>query len=436
MKRVIISLCFFASLFVHSTLAYIAGGDSLFVYDVTNTDSVYKVGGACVTSNYDGNFHPAYDVWVKGHYAYLAVGRSLDGWAIYGGGIIVYDVSDSTDPYWVGENLLTEGDGYNLYIQGTLIYLVTKDAESWGPHDSIYHYDGGIYIYDISDPLHPVLEDSMTLPGDPRDVFVDSQYVYVGTEDSLFIFTFPPQGIEEDNNSNKPIIRVEGSRLTIQFTGSEHSKVDIGIYDILGRELRSIKKDITGNNLISIDISGLKNGVYFLPLHINNNVYRNKFIKIGNSIDVKNATVKTSYKYQLHRIAAMGINADCVCAIPGYVFVTPDSNGVRSIDVSDPYHPVKKGRVDGIVGEMDLKDTLLYLNGPNIHVVDISDPASPVKIDTLKDLGVKGEGCISIKGEKAYTVGGWLYIYDISNPISPTKIYQSNYITALDLFIK
>ena len=438
MKRVIISLCFFASLFVHSTLAYIAGGDSLFVYDVTNTDSVYKVGGACVTSNYDGNFHPAYDVWVKGHYAYLAVGRSLDGWAIYGGGIIVYDVSDSTDPYWVGENLLTEGDGYNLYIQGTLIYLVTKDAESWGPHDSIYHYDGGIYIYDISDPLHPVLEDSMTLPGDPRDVFVDSQYVYVGTEDSLFIFTFPPQGIEEDNNSNKPIIRVEGSRLTIQFTGSEQAKVDIGIYDVLGRRLKSIKKDITtGNNLISIDISGLKNGVYFLPLHINNNVYRNKFIKIGNRIDVKNATVKTSYKYQLHRISAMGINADCVCAIPGYVFVTPDSNGVRSIDVTDPYHPVKKGRVDGSVKGLFINDSLLYTNG-GLEIINISDPANPYIISSKQltkalPSGLKG---IKVLGSNAYFTGGYLVIYDISNPNSPCSLYTSNYNNAWDLFVR
>jgi len=429
MKRIIIFALFLLSLNVFPTLAYIAAYDWFYIYDVTDPDSVYTVVDTFVTNGY---FYPAcYDVWVKDNYAYLAVTTDIVSWWEYGG-MYVYDISNPANPTFVSEASAI-GDGYNIYIQGTLAYLVTRDV-IW--YDPPLEEDGGIYIYDISDPLHPVLEDSMTLPGNPSDIFVDGPYVYVGTGDSLFILKYPPQGIEEDNNSNKPIIRVEGSRLIIQFMGSKQAKLDIDLYDLLGRKLKSIKKDITtGNNYISIDISNLSNGVYFLPLNINNKVYRNKFIKIGNRIDVKNATLKISYKSQLHRIAAMGTSALNICGIHGYVFVTPDSNGFRSIDVTDPYNPVKKGRVEGIGDEeMDIKDTLIYTRG--FHTINISNPAEPIRIDSSKYRLSKGMGVIKVKGSKAYMTGNYLQIYDISDPHYYIKLYQGRNMCACDLYVK
>jgi hypothetical protein len=430
MRKFFILCILFSSLSVYPTLAYIAAGSKFYIYDVTDPDSVEQISWAWVT---DGDYAPlSYDVWVKGNYAYLAITSDLSNWYVYGG-IYVYDVSDSTNPYYVaGCTWGTDGDGYNIFIQGTLAYLVTKDI--WWD-DPPWEADGGLYIYDISNPLNPTLQDSMTLPGDPRDVFVDSNYVYVGTEDSLFILTYPPQAVEEKEIEETVNIKVEYQKVVIEFMSLGVNKIDISLFDILGRELRNIKRNTSkGHNLITMDISDVRNGVYFLPIKVGNNIYRNKFIKIGNMGEVRSASLKAKTKGDLQRISSIGVKARNIYAITDYVFVTPDSVGLRSIEVSDPYNPVKRGRVGSVGGAMARKDTLLFLQG--IDVLNIIDPANPYKINGTKEYEFRGGGGIKIKGNRAYTAGSWLKIHDISDPTLPELLYQSEHIGAHDLFIK
>ncbi|MCK4421039.1 T9SS type A sorting domain-containing protein [candidate division WOR-3 bacterium] len=431
MRKIIILCIFLLSLSVYPTLAYIAAGSKFYIYDVTDPDSVEQISWAWVT---DGDYAPlSYDVWVKGDYAYLAVTSDLASWYVYGG-IYVYNVSDSTNPYYVaGCTWGTDGDGYNIFIQGTLVYLVTKDI--WWD-DPPWEADGGLYIYDISNPLNPTLQDSMTLPGNPMDVFVDSQYVYIGTEDSLFILTFPPQGVEEKEIEETVNIKVEYQRVVIEFMSSLSGKLDVSLFDILGRELRNIKRNISvGHNLITMDISDIRNGVYFLPVSIDGKTYRNKFIKLGHTGEIKSAGFKAKARGQLQRLSSMGINAAFIYAIPEYAFVNPDTGGLASIDVSDPYNPEKVDFLPDVAGNMDKQDTLLYLD--NLKVVNISDPQNLQRVDTLKTgTPLKGASGTKVKGDKAYTSGNYLKIYDISNPITPSLIYQSEHIGARDLFIK
>ncbi|MCK4421041.1 T9SS type A sorting domain-containing protein [candidate division WOR-3 bacterium] len=434
MRKCMILCIFLLSLAVYPTLAYIAGG-YFYIYDVSNPDSVEQLSETIVTNGWC--YPSCYDVWVKGDYAYLAVTTDNINICEYGG-IYVFDVSDSTDPYYVADCTWgTDGDGYNIFIQGSLAYLVTKDVIWFDPpHEA----DGGLYIYDISDPLNPTLQDSMTLPGNPRDVFVDSQYVYVGTEDSLFILTFPPQGVEEKEIEETVNIKVEYQRVVIEFMSSQSGELDVSLFDILGRELRNIKRNIlVGYNLIAMDISDIGNGVYFLPVSIDGKTYRNKFIKIGHTGEVRSAEIRRKTKGDLQRISSIGVKARNIYAIPDYVFITPDSSsGVRSIGVSDPYNPIKCGWAGNIVHGLGVKDTLLFaFDGFNLRVANISDPANPVRIDTLEIKSSKeGGGDVQIRGNKAYTVAGPLDIFDISNPLYPMLIYESVPIGARSVYIK
>lgn len=436
MKRVIILLTFLFSLSIYSTLAYLTGPGTLYIYDVVNPDSVEKISE---TGIYNGSYYTSSnDVWVVGDYAYLAATTSPSSWWELGG-LIVYNVADSSNPYFVSYST-AHGNGKNIYIQGTLAYLVTGDVH-WPPPNPPYDDEGGLYIYDISDPLNPLKVDSMTLPGDPTSVFVDSNLVYVGQDSaagSLYVFTYPPQGVSEEIIKDEIDIRYEGNRIVVEFISSSTGEVEVKIFDPLGRELRrKTRRVAAGFNKITMNISRLRNGIYFIPVTVNGETCRNKFIKLGAMGKVSNASRKTKTKGDLQLISSISVKTRNIYAIPDFVFVTPDRiNEVRSIDVSDPYNPEKRGGVS-MSGGLGVKDTLLFCNDNILKTVNISDPANPVRIDTLGTENARGGGGdVQIKGNYAYTHGNEFHIYDISNPLGPYEIYHSEYLPANSIYIK
>lgn len=89
------------------------------VLDISDpTDPQLIPGGLWTTKDRDGNAREAYHANIAGHYALFA---RKDG----AGGPIVYDISDPTNPTFVGDNPTLGSGGYIFYDEG---YLFTGDS--------------------------------------------------------------------------------------------------------------------------------------------------------------------------------------------------------------------------------------------------------------------------------------------------------------------
>ena len=69
--------------------------------------------------------------------------------------------------------------------------------------------------------------------------------------------------------------------LNIQFNLKRQFFVKGSVYDALGRQVMKIKQNqgIIGNNKITLDLTRLENGIYFVTLNINNNTITKQIIK-------------------------------------------------------------------------------------------------------------------------------------------------------------
>jgi len=414
-----ILLFFTFSLSLYGTIAYVGSGGDVDIYDVTDPDSVYMI------TSFNGvidEYKSVTDIWFYRHYLYVATTRDQYQQSIYPGGVNIFDASDSINPVLVSR-VYTGGDVWNIYLQGDLLYILSSDTYVWGP-DTISQ--GSLFVYNISDPSNPQLLDALQPPGNPMDVYVNGEYVYVGTGDSLLIYTFPPIGIDEGNSLD---VYITGEYVIVKgYRGG------IRVYDIVGRDMK-VEYSFTGERY-RVYTGALSSGVYFL--NAGGRVYR--FLKVEGYKSVSGIRSLSKQDYNLVRVGGIDITTDgsvCINGTGNYVFCSPDSaDNLRSIDVSDPANPVKKGFLADMNGWMVIKDTLMYFcnwGNDQLDVIDISEPWNPVKIDTVDKNGTgvmyKGVGrrLVYKEGKVYYTSRlGELRICDVTDPVTPIELYRSD----------
>jgi len=409
-----ILLFFTFSLSLYGTIAYIGSGGDVDIYDVTNPDSVY------IISSFDGVIDECpksvTDIWLYRDYLYVATTRDQSAeYNMYPGGVNIFDASDSINPVLVSR-VYTGGDVRNIYLQGDLLYVVSKDTRVWDPHTV---YQGSLFVYDISDPSSPQLLDAVEPPGSPMDVYVNGEYVYVGTGDSLLIYTFPPIGVEEDDSLE---VDITGEYVVVKgYSGG------IRVYDVVGRDMK-VEYSFTGERY-RVYTGDLSSGVYFV--YAGGRVYR--FLKVGSYKSVSGIRSLSKQDYSLVRVGGIAMDGNIINGFGDYLYICPDSaSDFRSVDISNPANPVKKGYVANCSGCIEIVDTFAYvlIDWDALAVIDISQPDSPVRIDKLQIQKVsKSVGwLICTKGDKLYTADFYngLRIWDISSPGNPVCIYAGN----------
>lgn len=136
------------------------------VFDISDpTDPVQVLIDTCLHAG--GNA-----IWIAGDHAYVA--------EEYGGvGLMVLDVSDPYNIDSVGCFPIPEGMPWNLYIKDNYAYICAHLRPTL-PWDRIY-------VLDISDPSTPTMVTYYNTLGGPRDIFVDEPYVLVAQDTSLLI---------------------------------------------------------------------------------------------------------------------------------------------------------------------------------------------------------------------------------------------------------
>jgi hypothetical protein len=170
-------------------------------------------------------------------------------------------------------------------------------------------------------------------------------------------------------------------------------------------------------------------------------------------IDVSNPAVPVELGALETQSWVYGIEVvgDIAYVVEGSIFGT---GSLRVIDVSDPAVPVEIGALDtpGEAFDVQVVGDLAYLVGGAewltggraggwLRVIDVSNPAFPVELGALVELGAPPDrpdvpSDVEVVGNIAYVVGdtwrvrpnsvrsigGWLRAIDVSNPTSPVAL--------------
>lgn len=189
-------------------------------------------------------------VYVSGKYAYLAD---------RGVGLVVYDVSDVYRPKKVFTMSPTFTWGSVIAGAGRYVYVGTECYNCIGPR--------GIVIYDISNPIRPIVAGEISVSTDQLNMVANGRYLYVGSDGAS------SQNIEIYDVSNpaspvtKSIINVTGNcsmRVDVQgkylYAGGRACAGSVGrfsIYDVSSTTRPALLKEIQNTGYVQqIKVAG------------------------------------------------------------------------------------------------------------------------------------------------------------------------------------
>lgn len=172
---------------------------------------------------------------------------------------------------------------------------------------------------------------------------------------------------------------------------------------------------------ISMAIQG--NYIYLILSDAGRLIYRLDIVDISDPVNPKEVGY-LDLKDIVHDLAVSG----------RYAFIGGDSQ-IQILDISNPLAPIEVGSFSTLqsggcgIYDLAVKGALLYAANDNcgMTLIDFSDPANPVKIGGIDQLGqvqrVAQAGEYALAGNKA----GDLWLMDVSNPAEATTVrfYQA-----------
>jgi hypothetical protein len=157
------------AIFVEEGIAYLGCSGGLALVDVSSPGAPQLL---------DRIFVPLVrSVFVRGGYAYVG---GL-------GGLYVVDVSTPIAPVIVGTYSYPAGTVDAVHVDQTRAYIITDDFFVFPKSES-----ESFQVIDIVNPESPALIGSLETPGDPDDIFVSGDYVYLTGEDLYVVDVSTP----------------------------------------------------------------------------------------------------------------------------------------------------------------------------------------------------------------------------------------------------
>ncbi|NQU04856.1 MAG: T9SS type A sorting domain-containing protein, partial [Calditrichaeota bacterium] len=161
-----------------------------------------------------------------------------------------------------------------------LVYI----EEEWNGGSEVCRFDQKLYVggskgifeYDVSDPAHPILEDSLYSP-DLKDITVSENLLFGSAgRDGLLIFDLT--GTWDVKQSDKELpTEFElyhaypnpfNSTTTIRYGLGKPAPTRLALYDLSGREVRTLFEGYrqAGFHSVNMNASDLSSGLYFVRL--------------------------------------------------------------------------------------------------------------------------------------------------------------------------
>jgi len=343
---------------VHGDYAYLSGDGPeylLIILDISDPSNPVEC----------GHWGPGYLAWgskldVSGNYAYVGEDKNLH----------IVDISDPTHPTAVGTWTMPEGSVSSIAVRDTIVFAVE------------YHW--GLWAIDVSDPINPVVLDSIRGDHDPNanDVKLLGDYAYLST-------------------------RYEGFRV-----------IDI-----------SDPTDMVTVGISSGFTSGYTEGIHPIENYVFTTA-STQGIASWSTYDIANPRFCS-------QIEVLG-EVNCLKVVGNYMYIGPRNGGIWVIDISDPANPSLVNYVEEIWGRyysIAHQGDYLYILGAwgGLNILDISEPTDPqVVIEDWGPNGFGSYGAMYVEGDYAYyNAGGTpaygaLRIVNISDPFNPHLVAQTD----------
>ncbi len=351
-----------SAIVVSDTLAYIAAGEAgLCIVDLSDPARPLQV--SCHTTP-----RPARAVALEGPYAY-----------VLHGGLSLLDISDPAHPCELGQiGESNEYDATDVAVRDrrlfvTTIRIVGRQLE-----------EGGLAIWDVADPAHPVLLSTLLLEyNGAHKIALKDDLAVIGCSPDLHV-------VDVSDPANPRSLG--------------YTTVDYGMSQII----------IRGN-------------VVYLAAHA---------LYILDLTDPANPTVAGSYSTEsyLRTMAVSGSRAYLVVGNPSALSI---------LDIREPAHPLELCRMGstGSAHNVTVADGRAYVSrlylGPGLQILDVTRPGNPLRLGVCPSIPTKAV----VAGHYAYVASEEgrqeaIRIYDVSVPTQPRQVSTlSAWMTAIDLAV-
>jgi hypothetical protein len=377
---------------VTGDLAYVAAEDAgVLIANVSNP----------ATPTEEGRYNTrgsARGVAASGQYAYVAdgpAGLQVIGFNILGGAGLVGGID-------------TSGEAYDVAIEEQYAYVA----------DGI----GGLQIVDVSDPAEPVLAGRYNTSGEAYGVAVSGSLAYVadGASGLQIIDVSNPAapsrvggiGTPTHEEPNVPVGELKARNVGVAGNQAfvAHQSAGIDIIDVTDPDAprrvfyygstQTTSLTVTGHHLYVADRRAL------------------------NILDLTNPAVPT-------RIGGMNEGAADVTVAFGYAYVVPWSprRGFLVLDVSNPALPESVGSygAEAQFSQIRVHGQYAYtssqtFDSEGLQIWHLANPAQPTLAGVYNTEG-GGVGGLAFSGKLAFAaVRGVLHVIDVSNPATPERV--------------
>jgi len=303
---------FFYKIDISGNYAYILFGSGMHIFDISNPLDIFEI------SYTDILFVPV-SILVRGDYAYVGDWASSH-WGGQGH-LWIFDISDPFNPIQIGEydegyivwqetfnpTDLALKDNY-LYVADRIGYMDVLDVsdptipviasktstfaeniEIEGDFAYLTHFNGGVKIFNILDPLNPQEIDTYNPRFYITDIDVKNGRIYASAFDygMMILQNEITTDIEEEieivpeeftlrqnyPNPFNPSTRISYSLPSAGF-------VSLKVYDVLGNEIATLVNEnkLAGNYEADFIGGNLASGVYLYVLRYENQIYSKKMM--------------------------------------------------------------------------------------------------------------------------------------------------------------
>ncbi len=228
------------NLTMRDSILFIADLDSVLIVNAKNPMNLQRI-SSVPSLELKGTHGRIYDVAVRGDYAYFTV-----NWYWSPGKLGIVDISDLKNPEIIGEVRGLKGAPVAIDLENDYVYI----AASWAESRKEKGVRGGIRVADIANPDSASLTVSYDTPGNPKDVYVVGDLIYVADYDSVQILRHICSGIEEREKLKLQSVELKvypnpfKRQVAIEFTVPFSANACLEIYDAVGRKVRTLYNGI------------------------------------------------------------------------------------------------------------------------------------------------------------------------------------------------
>jgi hypothetical protein len=307
------------------------------------------------------------------------------------------------------ESRVDVGEPVDIYVAKGHAYVVSVDRPG---------RPGGLTVFDVSDPSHPIFKTSITIPGDSfwNGAWAAGDALYIASDVSgtiVYDISRPaePAFVRAMPAGQRGVhtVLVDGDRLY-----SADNEGLTRIYDI-SRPLEPVLRQTIALDLPSGGVHD--HFAYQGRLYINSTYAGLAVVDVSNLDDVRYLGRYEYGGYSHHN--AVGTFAGRTLAFEGGEFA---GSHLRVLDVTDPAHIVKIGehrkRPFASIHNMILKGDRLYVAWyqEGLRVLDVSNPTKPREVGHFNVYRESDPGRTGSVLEGAYAVrlpgDGFVYVVD------------------------